>query len=269
MIVHSASEKGKRPTNEDQHFALINITGDKFPHLAHINLFGVFDGHGGDKVSALLKKYLCTYILNKKNKFPLEKKTIESIYDKVQEKIVKKIGKDAVNMGSTALVVIQYVDSGHQYIQALNVGDSRLVINHNNLGNALTKDHKPGKFDEKERITNLGGKIEFDGVDFRIEDISVSRAFGDLSANTFITHRPEIVKRMLSPDDKFLILACDGLWDVLETQDAVDYVLEHMLQNKQKQLVLKDKRLNMAKSLAQYAIKKGSTDNVSVIIVFL
>src|SRR5271170_3525040 len=129
MSAHSASEIGKRDSNEDQHFVFFNLNGNIYPSLAPINLFCIFDGHGGSKVSALLLKILCPKILSKENTFPLDKKIVRKIYDRVQEKIIHLLKKDAMDMGSTALVVIQYMSGVNQYLQVFNVGDSRLVIN--------------------------------------------------------------------------------------------------------------------------------------------
>ena len=65
-------------------------------------------------------------------------------------------------------------------------------------------------------------------------------------------------------------MGCDGLWDVIENQDAIDFVLKKCYDIKGGRRILKgkDEKNNIAKKLADFAIKKGSSDNVSVIIVF-
>ena len=90
----------------------------------------------------------------------------------------------------------------------------------------LSKDHKPHLFEEKTRIENLGGEIYHDGYDWRVGDLSVSRAFGDMDAAPYVTHKPQIFKYNLKKTDKFLICACDGLWDVIDDQEAVNLVLD-------------------------------------------
>ena len=192
-------------------------------------------------------------------------------YNEIQDKLSKKLGKDAVDKGSTCCAFIQYIHEGSMYIQALNLGDSRLVINTNNIGFALTRDHKPEKIDEKNRIERLGGKIKLEknDVDWRIKGISVSRSFGDIVAKPYIDHIPESVIKKVTYADKFLILACDGLWDVVSPQEAVDYVLSKMKYDVKGKLILK-KDINIARSLAKYAIvEKKSTDNVTIIFIFL
>ena len=106
----------------------------------------------------------------------------------------------------------------------------------------------------------MGGKIQFDGVDWRIKDLSLSRAFGDVECTPYVTHLPQIYRYKVSSSDKYLVLACDGLWDVLSNQDVVDYVNE--LRHDE------DFKGDYAKNLAEYALAKGSQDNISVVVYF-
>ena len=76
-----------------------------------------------------------------------------------------------------------------------NVGDSRAVMcNHKDEVIQLSQDHKPNSKLEKKRIEQLGGKIKYDGSDWRVNDLSLSRAFGDLESTPYITHLPQIFK---------------------------------------------------------------------------
>ena len=67
--------------------------------------------------------------------------------------------------------------------------------------------------------------IKFDGSDWRIKDLSLSRAFGDTDASPYVTHLPQIYKYTLDKKDKFIIFGCDGLWDVMSNKKATDYIL--------------------------------------------
>ena len=113
---------------------------------------------------------------------------------------------------------------------------------------------------DRKRLEQLGGKIKYDGSDWRINDLSLSRAFGDLESKPYITHLPQIFKYNLNKNDKFIIFACDGLWDVLSNSKAISYV---------NSLMSKKYNGNYAKKLAEKAIKEGSTDNVTAVILFL
>lgn len=270
MYVHARTELGVRESNEDKELIVENLDG-KSTLLAPINMYCVYDGHGGKDVSKFLYYNMYKFIMNKNNEYPLDKKIVNMCYDAIQNRLIKTLGKKSAEVGSTALVVIMFQKEGKLYLQTINVGDSRAIINEDNVGVPITIDHKPDWIDEKTRIEKLGGKIKYDGTDWRIKGISVSRSFGDTSANPYITHRPKMKLIPLTMSHKFIVLACDGLWDVMSPQDVVNFILSRMVyEKKTKKLICLDIRENIAKSLAQYAIEKlKSQDNVSIIIVFL
>ena len=92
--------------------------------------------------------------------------------------------------GSTALCGIQYLDkNNNQMLWVLNVGDCRAILckNDNNIIQ-LTEDHKPNSISEKKRIKKLGGKIYYDGYDWRVGDLSLSRALGDVDNKPYVSH---------------------------------------------------------------------------------
>ena len=267
MKVYSHSLQGKRDANEDQHVHILNLNGDNTEYN-NINLFGVFDGHGGKLVSKYLKETLPKFFITKfekKNLF-LKDKTASKYFIKVYELLQNKLKEDhprAVNhCGSTACIGIHYKDNDNQdKMWILNVGDSRVVkCNKDNIAEQLSLDHKPNSPEEKDRIEKLGGQIEYDGSDWRIKGLSLSRAFGDLDCSPYFTHLPHIYKYDINSNDKFIVFACDGLWDVLSNQDVIDFI------NKIKKEGFKG---NYSKALAEYAIIKGSLDNVSVIVYFI
>ncbi|KAL4514291.1 hypothetical protein Ndes2526A_g04006 [Nannochloris sp. 'desiccata'] len=120
-----------------------------------------------------------------------------------------------------------------------NAGDSRCVLSRNGQAVALTQDHKPMDPEEYDRIIKAGGFV----ADGRVNgSLNLSRALGDLeykqSKNLppeaqMVTAFPEIRSEKLQPGtDEFLILACDGIWDVLTNQEAVDFVRERLLAGK-------------------------------------
>ena len=266
MDVHSVSLKGHRNQNEDKHNIILNINR-KNKNIKDINFLSVYDGHGGKLVSDFLHKNLPYYFLNKKTNYPLKKEYVNKVYNHIQTSLRNKHKDYSYNSGSTCLVAINFKKDNSQYINVINTGDSRCVLCRNNFAIALSKDHKPHWPEENTRITQLGGNIYFDGDDWRIKDLSVSRAFGDIDASPFVTHNPELFRYKIDKSDKFNILACDGLWDVVSNQEAINFVLTNSYDNTLKKRI--NKKVNISKKLAEYAIKKGSTDNVTVIIGFL
>jgi serine/threonine protein phosphatase PrpC len=89
----------------------------------------------------------------------------------------------------------------------------------------LTVDHKASLPEEAKRITDAGGFVgrnRVNGV------LAVSRALGDhmLKENDVVTAVPYCQETELTDEDSFLVLACDGVWDVITDQEAVDFVLQ-------------------------------------------
>lgn len=260
MTFYSYSLQGRRDSNEDQHIIINNINSDN-NDFDNINVIGVFDGHGGKIVSKFLKDNLPNYL--KKN-FCYDKsiKNYYNIYNKLDLLLCSTHPIASKRCGSTACVGIEYIDINNKMkLVILNSGDSRAIkCNKRNFAEQLTQDHKPNSPDERKRIEGLGGKIEFDGVDWRIKDLSLSRAFGDKDCIPYVTHEPEIYKYNISSNDKFIVFACDGLWDIMSNQEVVDYILV---------MLEKNNITNYAKNLAEYAYKKGSMDNITIIIQIL
>lgn len=136
----------------------------------------------------------------------------------------------AAGMGATAVSVLV---RGPKIVVA-NTGDSRAVLSKRGQARALTQDHKPILFEEAKRIIKAGGFVR----DNRINGaLNVSRTLGDLDfkRNTELPHTeqmvvatPDIEYFTLEEGDEFLILACDGIWDVLTNQEAVDFVRKRL-----------------------------------------
>jgi protein phosphatase 2C family protein 2/3 len=116
------------------------------------------------------------------------------------------------------------------YIICANAGDSRCVMGTGGVTKPLSEDHKPTDEAEKRRIESAGGVVSYKRVD---GDLSVSRAFGDFQYKTRpdlpakqqkVTCDPDITIHERTPSDDVLVLACDGVWDVLSSQDCVELV---------------------------------------------
>ncbi len=265
MSIHSVSLKGKRPANEDRHDIILNIDGhDK--NKAPVNYYAVYDGHGGKFVSKFLHDHMSQCFIDKRVEYPLKKIFVKKVYEFWQNILKTDFKINATNAGSTCLIAIQYKCNDSEYLNVLNTGDSRCIICRNNIGNSLTKDHKPNWPEENIRIKSLGGQIIFDGFDWRINDLSVSRAFGDITAEPYVTCMPDIFRYKITSEDKFIVLACDGLWDVFTNQDVVNFILDNCYDMRTGERI--NKHVNIAKKLAEFAITKGTTDNVSIVIVF-
>ena len=266
MKVSFHSLQGKRNSNEDKHSIILNLDGSN-NNMNNINFLGVYDGHGGKLVSKYLHDNLSIFFIKKfKENIYLKpnmfSKYVNEVYNVIQNNLKNEHPRVVNYCGSTACIVIHCIESERKkpFLWIINVGDSRaILLNKNGIATQLSKDHKPNSPEERIRIEKMGGKISFDGVDWRVKDLSLSRAFGDIECTPYVTHLPQIYCYKLSTGDKFLILACDGLWDVLNNQDAVDFILD---------LETRNYKGNYAKALAEYALDKGSMDNITVIIYY-
>lgn len=140
-----------------------------------------------------------------------------------------------------------------------------MVLCRNKQPLELTSDHKPSRDDEKARIEELGGFVSTSdnaGYVSRVNgSLAVSRSVGDIFLKEpvqFVSPVPEINQHLLTPDDDFMVLASDGLFDVLHNREVVDSIRFH---KKSKDDV------NIGEILAKKAIKYGSGDNITVVIV--
>jgi len=255
MKVYYTSIKGRRESNEDRHNIILNIN-QLNEKIMPINLLSIFDGHGGTFVSDYLEKYLPLYYCNPKLKLPFSKEYHEEVFKKLQENIIKN--KKGHSSGSTCLLNIMYKYNDEIHMNIANLGDCRMVIIYNNGSfKQITTDHKPDDIIEKKRLKKMGGKIYKDSEGtYRIGDLSLSRAFGDEDNAPYISQIPDVYIYKITSDTKFIVMACDGLWDVIENKSLYKLLEES-----------KKKEKNFAAYLADYALKIGSTDNISVIVI--
>jgi protein phosphatase 2C len=284
--LHKTSQLGLRETNEDVEKYNINLEQDGYPRdnkYAPIDFFVVCDGHGGSSVAEFVAPKLEKHLMKRNIIYPLSHGYICKIYNYIQQELINNPEGIARACGCTALVVVRYLDNYQkENIQVINIGDCRAVLSRKGLAIPLCKDHKPFWSDEKRRIDeinakyNMKQKIHFDAGDWRIGDLSVSRSFGDLDNTPYLTHIPDSFHYQLQADDEFIIMACDGLWDVIQNHEAVNFVRDHMHNNNIEYYRIPHKyptsysndTTSIAGKLASYAIAKGSTDNVSILILF-
>eukprot|EP01122_Echinamoeba_exundans_P006450 TRINITY_DN1818_c0_g1_i3.p1 TRINITY_DN1818_c0_g1~~TRINITY_DN1818_c0_g1_i3.p1 ORF type:complete len:389 (+),score=105.80 TRINITY_DN1818_c0_g1_i3:822-1988(+) len=134
-----------------------------------------------------------------------------------------------------------------------NSGDQRLVVCRAGKAVDITVDHKPDSETELERIKHAGG---FVAENRRVNGVlALSRALGDMELQPHVTYVPDVFFVDIREDDEFLIIACDGLWDVVTSEQAVKLVLQEG-----------GDPIRSAAKLRDYAHALNSTDNISVIV---
>ena len=127
--------------------------------------------------------------------------------------------------GSTAVATLLHeANDGTRTLLSANIGDSRGILSRNGRAIDLTRDHKPNDDKEKARILAMGEKIEWDHYCkvHRVRNLSLSRALGDRFAKPAVSGEVEIKRFPIYDDkDEFILLASDGLWDVMSSQEVV------------------------------------------------
>ncbi|GLT54486.1 hypothetical protein SLA2020_276790 [Shorea laevis] len=220
--------------------------------------FGVFDGHGGAKAAEFAANNMSRYIMNQSKKRS-EDEIVEAVRDGFLTTDAEFLKK---HFGGGTCCATALIQEGCLVVS--NVGDCRAVMSRRGIAEALTSDHRPSREDEKERIETLGGYVDcYQGV-WRVQgSLAVSRGIGDRQLKQWITAEPETKVLRIEPDCEFLILASDGLWDKVNNQEAVDAVRPLCMG------VEKPKPVVACKKLAELAILRGSTDDISVMIIQL
>jgi len=262
--------QGRRDTMEDAH-AVINdakthadLSAYPLPYK-NVSFWGVFDGHGGVDAAQMVEKHLHKNIFGQEElKGADVEKAITTGFEKTDATIVEASNTNGWMNGSTAVVGLLLDHT--MYIA--NVGDSEAILVSENADGSLgvencTTPHKASDPTEKRRIESLGGHVFFGRV---FGALAVSRSFGDTkfkipkTSQNFVSWEPSIKKTQLSHAHKFLILACDGLWDVMNHQEAAEFVHKHKQQSKTAE--------EIAHLLVKEALAKKTEDNVTVIVVF-
>jgi len=237
---------GLRPTMEDETDVQINDD-----HA----FFGVYDGHNGKTVATIAKYNLHKMCqLHRANTDDEIKAVLRNGFLMIQQNLSHQVWY----VGSTATVAV----IKNRKIFVANAGDSRTVLCSNGNAIPLSEDHKAAREDEEQRIVKAGGHIKKVEGSCRVNGVlAVTRALGDKYLYPHVIADPDITVRDLSPQDEFLILASDGVWDVMKDQDAVNHVKGTLSYDYD--------CTRAARLLACDALRKKSTDNISAIVVNL
>ncbi|KIK96655.1 hypothetical protein PAXRUDRAFT_825711 [Paxillus rubicundulus Ve08.2h10] len=153
---------------------------------------------------------------------------------------------------TTTSPVIVPPPSLRRVLYSANAGDARGVLCRAGKAVRLTYDHKGSDKQEAKRITDAGGFV----MSGRVNGVlAVTRSLGDSSMKEFVVGSPYTTETQLCDDDEFLILACDGLWDITGDQAAIDLVRN-----------IEDAQ-EASQALVQHALSRLTNDNVTVLVV--
>ncbi|TMW92796.1 hypothetical protein EJD97_012557 [Solanum chilense] len=245
--------------------------------------FGVYDGHGGSRVANVCRDFLHRLVIQQvsegedydEKSVDWEKVMTES-FRKMDEKVNKE-GAEMATIGSTAVVAVV----GMEEFVVANCGDSRAVLSRAGVAVPLSIDHKPDRPDELDRIENSGGKVINWNGQRVLGVLATSRSIGDMYLKPYVIPDPEVIVSKRNDEDEFLILASDGLWDVIPNDVACDVTRrclngqtfrrcdQQTKSYKRDEGVKESLAARAASFLAELAIARGSRDNISVIVVDL
>lgn len=233
--------------------------------------FGVFDGHGGSAVA----KFTGTTIHNRLAALESYKagdyeKALKTLYLKTDEDL--RADPNFFNDPSGCTAVSSIITPDGKIIVA-NSGDSRSVLSYKGEAKPMSYDHKPTNAGESARITAAGGFVEFGRVN---GNLALSRAIGDFefkqnfaldAEHQIVTADPEIISHQMDGEEEFLVLACDGIWDCLSSQQVIDVIRRAIANGDSLTKICEDL---MVKCLAPDSELGGiGCDNMTVVIVAL
>jgi len=261
--VGSSSMQGWRISMEDAHTHILTLAEDK-----DAAFFAVYDGHGGSKIASHVSKHLHKTLLRRPE---YKQGNYEDAFVKGFLECDDAMRKDETlkdeMSGSTAITALYR--NNKFYVG--NIGDSRCIACCSGLAEALSVDHKPSDSLERDRIENAGGFVEFNRVN---GNLALSRAFGDFAFKNnielppdrqMISPKPDVVVKEVGEDLMFVVLACDGIWDVLSNQEVADFVISKLAAGMEPEIICEEL---MTRCLAPDSSMGGlGCDNMTVILV--
>ncbi|KAJ8248314.1 hypothetical protein GJAV_G00240680 [Gymnothorax javanicus] len=265
-----SSMQGWRVEMEDAHTAVLGLPQG----LDDWSFFAVYDGHAGSRVANYCSKHLLEHITateDFRGGSGLDP-TVEGVKSGIRAGFLKiddhmRSFSDLRNgldrSGSTAVAVL--LSPEHLYF--INCGDSRAVLYRDAHVCFSTLDHKPCNPREKERIQNAGGSVMIQRVN---GSLAVSRALGDYDykcvdgkgpTEQLVSPEPEVFEIPRAEEDEFVVLACDGIWDVMSNEELCEFV--------KSRLEVTDDLEKVCNEVVDTCLHKGSRDNMSVVLVCL
>ncbi|KAK2760896.1 Protein phosphatase 2C 2 [Arachnomyces sp. PD_36] len=226
--------QGWRISMEDAHAAVLDLqakysstTNTPTSPDQRLSFFGVYDGHGGDKVALFAGENIHRIVARQESfqKGDMEQ-ALKDGFLATDRAILEDPKYEEEVSGCTASVGIV----SREKIWVANAGDSRSVLGVKGRAKPLSFDHKPQNEGEKARISAAGGFVDFGRVN---GNLALSRAIGDFEfkkstglspEQQIVTAFPDVTTHSITEDDEFLVIACDGIWDCQSSQAVVEFV---------------------------------------------
>ncbi|CAL9039143.1 unnamed protein product [Musa banksii] len=264
----SFSDIGHRSFMEDEHIRIDDLSaplGSLLRCPAPSAFYAVFDGHGGPDAAAYIKRHAIRFLFEDA-KFPwasseADKDFVESVENSVRQAFLLAdvaMAEDCTvssSSGTTALTALVF----GRLLLVANAGDCRAVLCRKGKAVEMSQDHKPIHASERQRVEQCGAFV-YDGYLNGV--LSVTRALGDWDLKvppSPLIPEPEFRHAVLTEDDEFLIIGCDGIWDVMSSQYAVSVVRRGLRRH--------DDPQRCARELVMEALRLNTADNLTVVVV--
>jgi len=223
--------------------------------------FGLFDGHSGKEVGMYLMENLHKVISQEIKSNNVEnsenmKIIIKNSFEKIDQEINSQNFKNETGSTGTVLLLYKDIDSktGKSLLCA-NVGDSKAYLIKKNEIKIITKDHKCSDAEEVKRIRDTGGIVFRERV---FGTLMLTRSFGDKEMKKYgVLSTPDIFCQNIEEDDLFVIIASDGVWDVVEEDEVFKFAQDKISSNE------------LSKKIIDLAKERDTHDNISCIVVKL
>jgi len=231
-------------------------------YVGHCWTCAVFDGHGGSSAAEYAEAHFIDVLREQLERTSDVTAALTETFHALDKGFLERAAKDQPTntAGSTAVVALVSPEQGKLWVA--HVGDSRAVLCSDGTAKALTSDHRTDRVDEVDRIRAAGGFIVFKRV---MGELAVTRALGDLDYKAdkmMVLPTPEIYEHFFTPADEFILLACDGLYDVLSNSDAASFVSAELKKHG-------DAEKAVAEIVGHSIHTMNSRDNVSAVLITL
>lgn len=251
--------RNTRRKMEDRHVSL-----PAFNHLFGLTdsvpraFFAVFDGHGGVDAARYASVHVHTNASHLPELLTDPAAALKEAFRRTDEMFLQKAKRERLQSGTTGVCAL--ITGAALHVAWL--GDSQVILVQQGQVVKLMEPHKPERQDEKARIEALGGFVSLMDC-WRVNGtLAVSRAIGDVFQKPYVSGEADAASRELTGSEDYLLLACDGFFDVVPHHEISGLVHGHLLRQK-------GSGMHVAEELVAVARDRGSHDNITVMVVFL
>lgn len=251
--------RNTRRKMEDRHVSL-----PAFNHLfglsdsVHRAYFAVFDGHGGVDAARYASVHVHTNASHQPELLTDPAAALKEAFRRTDQMFLQKAKRERLQSGTTGVCAL--ITGAALHVAWL--GDSQVILVQQGQVVKLMEPHKPERQDEKSRIEALGGFVSLMDC-WRVNGtLAVSRAIGDVFQKPYVSGEADAASRELTGLEDYLLLACDGFFDVVPHHEIPGLVHGHLLRQK-------GSGMHVAEELVAVARDRGSHDNITVMVVFL